>query len=153
MNLTHWKYLSKYLIISEITFHLWEVLCYYKNVKVYKEGEKDMTQMKEEKTKKDEKYLLATDYSIPRFSFKQALLLVLALFLNFSLGTFLLENAGSGLIFPLLFLVSISTGFSITSIQFYKREVKKKTKGILTALFSVLAFIILFSFYFANTIF
>lgn len=112
-----------------------------------------MAQRKVEKKEKKEKYVLATDYSIPRFSFKQALLLILALFFTFSIGTFILENVNGVFIFPLLILISVITGYSITAIQFYKKDTKKTSKRIITALFSVLTFIILFSFYFANTIF
>lgn len=108
-----------------------------------------MTEIKKEKK---EKYLLATDYSIPRFGFKQAFLLMLALFITFSIGTFVLENVSGGLVLPILFLVSVAIGYSISFIQFYNRETKKKTKKIVTGLFSFLAFIILFVFYFANTI-
>lgn len=112
-----------------------------------------MTEMNEENKEKEEKYLLATDFSIPRFSFKQSVLLMLALFLTFAGGSFVLENVTSGLIFPILILISIATGYSITAIQFHKKNTKKKTKRVITALFSVLTFVILFSFYFANTIF
>ena len=105
------------------------------------------------KDKQKEKDLLATDYSIPRFSFKQAVLLMLVLFLSFSFGIILLENISAILIIPTLILISILTGSSIVFIQFYKQKKSKKTKWVVSGLFSILTFIILFSFYFANTIF
>ena len=111
-----------------------------------------MTQLKEFKEEKEEKYLLATDYSIPRFGFKQAALLMISLFITFTLGTMILENVSCFLILSVLLLISFGMGYSITFIQFYKRKTKKKTKRLVTLLFSLLAFILLFSFYFANTI-
>lgn len=111
-----------------------------------------MTQFKKEKDEKEKKYLLATDYSIPRFGFRQALMLMLVLFLTFTIGILILESVPGVLILPTLIIISFGVGYSITFIQFYKRETKKRTKRIVSILFSLLAFILLFSFYFANTI-
>lgn len=112
-----------------------------------------MKQNKHKTEKKENKYLLATDYSIPRFGFKQAVLLMITLFLTFGIGTMILENVSGKLVLPLLLLLSIIIGYSISFIQFYKKDEVKKARKIVGALFSVLVFIILFSFYFANTIF
>lgn len=105
------------------------------------------------KDEQKEKYLLSTDYTIPRFSFKQALLLMVVLFGTFSFGTILLENVSEILVIPTLILVSVLIGSSIVFVQFYKKETSRKTKLVVSMLFSILTFIILFSFYFANTIF
>lgn len=97
------------------------------------------------------KNLLALDYSIPRFSFKQAFLLIITLFVLFSISLFVIENIAKVYILPTIIVTSILIGYSIPTIQYYKKE-KKRKKNIIGALFSLLAFIMLFSLYFTNTL-
>ena len=108
--------------------------------------------MTENHVKKKDKFLIKTDYAIPRFGFKQSIILLLTLFITFTIGSVIVESVSDSLALPAIFIVSLVIGYSISFIQFYKKENVNKSRMIIGSLFSLLAFIMLFSFYYANTI-
>lgn len=81
--------------------------------------------MTDNHTKKEEFFFITTDYSIPRFGFKQSLFLITTLFITFTIGTAVVENISDRLVLPALFLVSLIIGYSISIIQFYKKRIKE----------------------------
>lgn len=108
--------------------------------------------MTEKRFKNKNGFIIQTDYSIPRFGFKQSILLLLTLFITFTLGTGIVEKVPTILELPALLIVSCIVGYSVSFIQFFKKGNVKKSRLIIGGLLSSLAFIMLFSFYYANTI-
>lgn len=108
--------------------------------------------MDQKKTRSRRKHFLDTDYSIPKFNFKQAILIMLSISFFLIVGSILIESVASLFIVPVMLLVSGLVGFSIAFIQFYKKEKAKSAYLTIGSLFSLLAFIMLYFLYFSDVL-
>lgn len=87
---------------------------------------------------------------IPNFTFKQAIQLVVGFLLVFVVGAYLIEVVPSIFAFPVLVLMAVGMGFTVSYIQYgWKTEVNK-TFWIIGILISILALIILSIYYYYN---
>ena len=93
-----------------------------------------------------------TDFPIPKFNFKQAVLLLFTLFVLFISGSILIENAPVQYAIPIMFVTAVLIGASVASIQFYKQKGIKKAAIVVGTIFFILAFIMFVSLYFGNVL-
>lgn len=89
---------------------------------------------------------------IPSFTFKQAIQLVVGFFIIFITGASLVDIVPSALIFPVLVLMALGMGFTVSYIQNGKKLEAKRTFWIVGILISILALIILSIYYYLNII-
>lgn len=106
--------------------------------------------MSQNDKKKRRKHFLQTDYSIPGFSFVQAFILIFLLSIIFFVGSLIIENISTQFTIPVMIVVSILVGFTISFIQFYKKEGTRKSVVVVGILFALLAFIMIFTLYYAD---
>lgn len=111
---------------------------------------KGSEQMTQKGKRRRRKHFLETDYDIPKFNFKQAFLLMGLLAGTFLIGALIIETVASQFVLLVMLLIAILAGFIISMIQFYKKEAAKKAKVTVGILFSILAFIMLFAFYYSD---
>lgn len=106
--------------------------------------------MDQKKKRRRRKHFLDTDYDIPKFNFKQAILIMLAMSLVLIVGSILVETVPSQFALFVMILVSVGVGFTISGIQFYKKEDARRSIFLVGGLFSTLAFIMLFALYYSD---
>lgn len=99
---------------------------------------------------KRRKHFLDTDYAIPKFNFKQAILLMVTLAILLIAGSIIVETVPTQYVLFVIFSVSIFVGFSISFIQFYKKKGAKKKRITIGVLFSILVFLMMFTLYYAD---
>ena len=78
--------------------------------------------MTENHIKKKDKFLIKTDYAIPRFGFKQSIILLLTLFITFTIGSVIVESVADSLALPAIFIVSLVIGFQFHLYNFIKKR-------------------------------
>lgn len=93
-----------------------------------------------------------TETQIPSFNFKQSFLILSALSIIFFVGSYIVEVISSQLVTPILIVMALLMGFSISFIQFYNKEESKKSIIVVGVLMSILAFVMMYIWYYMNTI-
>ncbi|HBY90686.1 MAG: hypothetical protein ACTHWP_04660 [Ruoffia tabacinasalis] len=92
---------------------------------------------------------------VPTLSFKNAFLLMLYIFITFTIGMTIIEYIPRNMLLVVITLLSLVIGYGIGFIQEKIQNKKKLGKAFLWlgGVFSVLAFVMLFGIYYAAVLF